>query len=168
MQSKLEWYLLQLKPNSFKIAETNLNRQQFQTFLPMLRITQRKSNRFKEIVRPLFPGYMFVALHPKKDSWSKVNSTRGVSKLVSFGERPAPVSHGLVEEIKNRCDASGHLSPPAQLKIGDNVTLVSGPFTNFIATIENIDAEKRIWVLMELMCNQTRVAVRPNQIQTGN
>jgi transcriptional antiterminator RfaH len=150
------------------IAETNLKRQNFETFLPMQRTTQRKSNGFKDIVRPLFPGYMFVALQPKKGSWSKVNSTKGVSKLVSFGERPAPIPNGLVEKIKLRCDERGQLMPPNQLKTGDNVTLISGPFANFVATIENIGAEKRIWVLIEFMGQQTRVVVKPEQIRAEN
>lgn len=166
MQPQREWYLLQLKPNSWKIAETNLKRQKFETFLPMQGITQRKSNGFKEVVVPLFPGYMFIALEPKSGSWCKINSTKGVSKLVSFGEYPAPIPNGLVEEIKHRCDDSGQLLPPDQLTAGDNVTLISGPFANFVATIDKIDADKRIWVLIDLMGQSTRIAVNHNSVRS--
>lgn len=166
MQSQREWYLLQLKPNSFKIAEANLRRQQFETFLPMQKVTIRKSNGFHEIVRPLFPSYMFVVLEAKEGFWNKVNSTRGVSKLVSFGGHPAPVPKSIVEEIKNLCDESGQFLPPDQLKVGDNVTWISGPFANFIATIDKIDAEKRVWVLMDIMGQSTRIAVKYHSVQT--
>lgn len=45
------------------------------------------------------------------------------------------------------------------LKAGDQVTLTKGPFTDFVATIESIAPDQRIWVLMSLMGTQTRVAV---------
>lgn len=86
---------------------------------------------------------MFVALGPQDRSWSKINSTKGASKLVSFGECPALVPGRLVEEIKNYCEKNGQLLTIDQLKVGNNFTLTSGPFSDFVVTVEKIDAEKR-------------------------
>ena len=58
-----DWYLIQLKPNSHRLAERNLNRQGFETFLPMQKITRRKASRFVSDLKPLFPGYMFVSVN---------------------------------------------------------------------------------------------------------
>lgn len=87
---------------------------------------------------------------------------------MSFGELSTHVPQGLVKEIKYRCDESGQLQPPNKLNAGDNITLISGPAANFAATIESFDAEKRIWVLVGFIGQQRRIAVRPNQIHTGN
>jgi hypothetical protein len=57
-----QWYLIQFKPNSHRVAERNLHRQGFQTFLPMQKITRRKASRFVSDLKPLFPGYMFVSV----------------------------------------------------------------------------------------------------------
>ena len=48
---------------------------------------------------------------------------------------------------------------------GDQVTLTKGPFANFVAEVEKIAPDRRIWVLMEIMGGQTRVAVGADQLR---
>jgi transcriptional antiterminator RfaH len=64
-----------------------------------------------------------------------------------------------------RCDAKGKLLPPKLLKPGDHVTLTKGPFANFVAEVEKIAPDRRVWVLMEIMGGQTRVAVGADQLR---
>ena len=42
---------------------------------------------------------------------------------------------------------------------------MSGPFAEYVATIETIDVEQRIWLLMEFMGQKTRMPVWPEQVQ---
>ena len=158
-------FFAQFKPNSHKIAERNLNQQGFQTFLPMQEQTKRAQGKFLTHMRPLFPGYLFVALDIGQGSWRSVNSTYGVTRLVSLGKEPTPVPLGLIAQLMLRCDREGKLLPPKLLKPGDQVTLTKGPFTDFVATIDSIAPDKRIWVLMELMGAQTRVAVSADDLR---
>ena len=162
------WFLLQFKPNSHRLAERNLMRQGFKIFLPMQEVTKRKSTRFLNDLRPLFPGYMFVAFDPKSAPWRKINGTIGVSKLVSFDGQPKPVPIDLVSGLMQRCDTTGNLLPAKKLATGDQVELLTGPFSNFIATVETIDIEQRIWVLMECMGQRTRMHVKADQLQLSN
>ncbi|MGB1336605.1 KOW motif-containing protein [Planktomarina sp.] len=55
--------------------------------------------------------------------------------------------------------------PADQFATGDEVQVISGPFADYIATIEKIDADNRIWLLMEFMGQKTQMAVRPGQMQ---
>ncbi|MDC0634586.1 transcriptional activator RfaH, partial [Planktomarina sp.] len=41
-----EWYLVKFKPNSHRLAMRNLQRQGFETFLPLQKITRHKASRF--------------------------------------------------------------------------------------------------------------------------
>ena len=84
----LSWYIVQFKPNSHKIAVRNLQRQGFETFLPMHEVTRRTVVKFETVIRPLFAGYMFVACDPEKAWWRQINSTYGVSRMLSFAEGP--------------------------------------------------------------------------------
>ena len=86
-----QWYLIQFKPNSHRLAERNLLRQGFETFLPMQKITRRKASRFVSDLKPLFPGYMFVSVNSDLAPWRTINNTIGVSKLVSFEGKPKPL-----------------------------------------------------------------------------
>ena len=56
------WFLAQLKPNSAQIAKRHLERQGFETFLPLEETTQPRNGKFVTAQRLLFPGYIFVAL----------------------------------------------------------------------------------------------------------
>jgi transcriptional antiterminator RfaH len=160
-----QWYLIQFKPNSHRLAERNLQRQGFETFLPMQKITRRKASRFVSDLMPLFPGYMFVSVNSELDPWRSINSTIGVSRLVSFEGKPKPLSLQLISGLMLRCDASGTLLPPKSLNEGDSVEMLTGPFANFVATVDTIDPEQRIWVLMNFMGQQTRMQVTADQLK---
>jgi transcriptional antiterminator RfaH len=56
-----------------------------------------------------------------------------------------------------RYDLSGELLPIKKLKKGDQVTVLKGPFANFIATVEEYEADQRIWILMDLMGRKTKI-----------
>ena len=160
------WFLAQLKPNCANIADKNLKRQGFQTFLPMEEETRQRNGKFVTAMRPLFPGYIFVAFDVARGLWRTVNSTYGITRLVSFGKEPTAVPLDLVSQLMLRCDAEGKLLPPKLLKPGDQVTLIKGPFANFVAEVEKIAPDRRVWVLMEIMGGQTRVAVGADQLRS--
>lgn len=159
------WFLAQYKPNSHRIAVRNLTRQGFPTFLPLLEETRRIQGKFTTRMRPLFQGYLFVALDPSQGGWRAINSTNGITRLVSLGTEPTPVPPDLVSQLRQRCDASGKLLPPRLLQPGDQVTVSAGPFTDFVATIETVAPERRIWVLIEFMGGKTRVALSAEQVR---
>lgn len=159
------WFLAQFKPNSHRIAERNLARQGFRTFLPQHEETTRARGKFTTQMRPLFPGYLFVAIDVTQGRWRTVNSTIGISRLVSLSGKPTPVPPDLISQLMLRCDREGKLLPPKVLEPGDEVMLTKGPFANFIATIESTAPDRRIWVLMDLLGAPTRVAVSEDHLR---
>lgn len=159
------WYLIQFKPNSHRLAERNLHRQGFETFLPMQEVTRRKASRFVSELKPLFPGYMFVSMDFELTPWRTINSTIGVSRLVSFEGKPKFLPLQFISGLMLRCDPAGKILPLKTLKEGDNVELLTGPFANFIATIDTIDPQRRIWVLMDFMGQCTRMQVSAEQLR---
>jgi transcriptional antiterminator RfaH len=159
------WYLIQFKPNSHHLAARNLQRQGFETFLPMQKITLRKASRFVSDCKPFFPGYMFVSVNADLAPWRTINSTLGVSKLVSFGGKPKPIPLQLISALMRKLDSSGTMLPTNNFIEGDRVEMLTGPFANFIATVDTIDPKQRIWVLIDLMGQKTRMKITPGQIQ---
>jgi len=160
------WFLAQTKPNSHRIAERNLARQGFRTFLPLQEETRRTRGKFTTQMRPLFPGYLFVAFDVNRGGWRTVNSTYGITRLVSLGKEPTPVPTDLISQLMLRCDRESGLMTPKPLKPGDEVTVTNGPFADFVATVESIAPDRRICLLMEIMGGQTRVVVAVEQLRT--
>lgn len=160
------WFLAQLKPNSAQIAQRNLERQGFETFLPIEETTRQSAGRFVTAQRPLFPGYIFVEFDAGQGHWRAVNSTQGITRLVSFGRAPAPVPLGLVDELKTRCDRMGKLVAAPMLASGDAVTFTKGPFSDFLGEVEKVDKDRRVWILMDLMGGQMRVKADEAQLRS--
>ena len=152
-----EWFILQFKSNSHHLAAKNLNRQGFETFLPLHDTTSRRTSRFINTSKPLFPGYMFIRFDKTESEWHKINSTYGVSRLITFNSILKSIPTAFVDSLMKRYDLSGKLLPMQKLKKGDQVKVLKGPFANFIATVEKYEEAQRIWILMDLMGRKTKI-----------
>ena len=159
------WYVLQLKPNGFKRAQLNLTRQNFETFMPLYRETIRQNQIFKEVTKPLFPGYLFVRLTTDSADWRQINSTFGVTRLISFeASEPAIVPDGLVEGLKVRCDEVGVVKCSSDVNVGAKVQMVAGAFSGFVGNVEGFVSDERVKILFDLMGQRSRVEVRHSDI----
>ena len=158
------WYLIQYKANSYKLAERNLNQQGFRTFLPMQDTTNRNKSRFTAVLKPLFPGYMFINVRAFDKPWVKINNTIGVKQILCDNGSPKALPLELIMGIMSRCDEFGKLLPRKQFTIGDSVEFLSGAFTRFLATVEEIESDERIWVMMNFMGYPTRVQVASDHL----
>jgi transcriptional antiterminator RfaH len=161
---KKNWHILQYKTNSHFIAQKNLTRQNFETFLPLEEVTQHQFGKISNRLKPLFPGYMFINIDKKSLSWPKINSTIGVSKLLITNNKPTPMNMSFVLELMHRCDDKGKLLAPDRLKKGDKIRVFNSPFTEFITTIEQVDSKNRVWVLMDIMGRQSRTQLMADQV----
>ena len=94
-----EWFILQFKSNSHHLAAKNLTRQGFETFLPLHDTTSRRSSRFMDASKPLFPGYMFIRFDRAESEWHKINSTYGVSRLITFNSILKSIPTTFVEQF---------------------------------------------------------------------
>ena len=163
-----EWFILQFKSNSHHQAARNLNRQGFETFLPLHDATSRKLSRFINTSKPLFPGYMFIKFDRAESEWHKINNTYGVSRLITFNSILKSIPTTFVDSLMMRYDLSGKLLPMQKLKKGDQVTILKGPFANFIATVEKYEVDQRIWILMDLMGRKTKIITPLDALNLSN
>jgi transcriptional antiterminator RfaH len=167
---ELRWYLVQFKPNAAQIAVRNLENQGFSTFLPLQEMTKRKGKIFQRKIRPLFPGYLFVQIDPDLGPWRQVNSTRGVARLIRLGAEPSVVPNEIVEALMARCDKQSILRQTSetqsrQLLVGNQAQVIHGPFSGFIATINDVEPNNRINILIEIMGQTTKIAINAGALQ---
>lgn len=159
------WFLAQFKPNCHQIAVRNLAQQGYPVFLPVEDVTRKRGMQFVTRRQPLFAGYLFIAFDPALGGWRSINATYGISRLVSFSTHPAPVPLDLICNLMLRCDAEGKLLPPRQMSPGDRVQLTAGPMADFVATVEAMAPDQRVWVLLDIMGRTTRVAVQAEALR---
>src|SRR5271163_3452008 len=101
------WFVAQTLSHREQLAHFHLGAQGFRRFLPRFHKTVRHARSLREVIAPVFPGYIFVVLHPERDRWRSINGTFGVARLVSAHQRPMPVPTGVVEALLASVDELG-------------------------------------------------------------
>ena len=148
--STLAWYLIHTKPRQEALALTNLSRQGFECYMPMLRLQKIRQRKTALVAEPMFPRYLFIRLDTSGSgqSWSPIRSTLGVNQLVRFGGQPAKVDGQLIDLIRSREQGT---QAQALFLAGDNVTVADGPFAGLEAIYQNTDAESRSMILLNIL-----------------
>jgi len=145
------WFVARVLPNREATAQFNLHRQGYRCFSPKVRRTVRHARTMRNVLAPLFPGYIFVILDLSLHRWRAVNSTLGVASLIMGAEQPMPVPMGIVETLVTATEASGLVRLDRDLQIGEKVRIVSGPFADALCRLVHLDDRGRVRVLLEFM-----------------
>ena len=135
---------------------SHLERQGFETHCPLVARSRLIAKKPTMVREPLFPGYVFVELGAEQ-RWRSINGTIGVLKLVTFGNEPAPVPAGFVERLQAMADDDGHVAFEEDLKMGDAVRVVGGPFDDLCGSLASAAGSERVVVLLRLLSGETRV-----------
>lgn len=148
------WGVVNTQPHRERIALENLARQEFKAYCPLVRRRVRHARRVHDVLRPLFPGYLFVHLSPQTQRWRPIMSTAGVRMLVRFGEQLAFVEDDFVQELKSHEIDGEIVRPPKSFMVGQSVHVAAGPFSGLVGTIIEMDDKDRLVVLMNLLNNR--------------
>lgn len=163
---KMQWHLALCKPNQHRIAQRSLERLGCDVFIPKHETQRRHRGRVIKEARPIFAGYIFLGMDPSQPIWRKVKSAPGVSQAIETGGRgPATVPAEVVAGLMARCDADGILQPEDEsFAVGDRIRILSGPFADFVTSIEKIEPDQRLQVLLSLLGRPTRVKLDPSAV----
>jgi transcription elongation factor/antiterminator RfaH len=159
LEGNERWFLVHTQPNSERKAELHLGAQGFRTHCPQIQKTVRHARQLRTVRAPLFPRYLFLILDLNRDRWLSVRSTIGVSSLFTCGDRPVPVPKGVVEALIMRTDEANLTRFDVDLTMGQMVRILSGPFADFVGTLERLDAAGRVRVLLTMMGSTVPVAL---------
>jgi transcription elongation factor/antiterminator RfaH len=158
------WYLVHTLPHNERRAQLHLGAQGFRTHFPTMQKTIRHARQLRTVRAPLFPRYIFLILDLGRDRWLSVRSTLGVSSLFTCEDRPVPVPEGIVETLIANSDEANLALFTNGLATGQSVRILSGPFANFVGTLERLDAAGRVRVLLDMMGTAVPVALRRSAI----
>ena len=89
----------------------------------------------------------------------KINNTRGISSIIVFGNEIPLIRCELIEELKYRFSLDNIPKAEDRFEVGMNTEVITGPFAQLIGKIEKIDADQRIWILLDILGTQTRVSI---------
>lgn len=164
MSPTTAWYLVHTKPRQEDIALANLQRQGYDCYLPQMRIERVRRRKAEVTTEPMFPRYLFIRLDSSDQgkSWSPIRSTLGVSQLVHFGTRAAKVDETLVDLLRQRERA---LPTEAMFQSGDSVVIADGPFEGIEAIYQTADAERRAFILLEILAKPVSMRIDAGRLR---
>ena len=150
------WYVVSTQARREDIAASQLAQRDVAVLLP--RIVLRR--RGQDIVRPLFPGYLF-ARFVLPQAAARVMWTPGVRRLVTFEGEAPPVPESAIEFLRSQARPDGLIvSRPRPLPVGRRVRITTGPLAGLVGIIDDPpDARGRVSVLMDILRQQTRVSL---------
>ena len=162
--STLSWYLVHTKPRQEEIALANLKRQGYECYLPQMRIERIRRRKAEVATEPMFPRYLVIQLDSSDQgkSWSPIRSTLGVSQLVHFGTQAAKVDDTLVNMLRQRERA---LPTEAMFQTGDSVVIADGPFAGIEAIYQTSDAERRAFILLEILAKPVSMHIDAGRLR---
>jgi transcriptional antiterminator RfaH len=148
------WYLLQCKPLQQARAELNLLQQGFTFYAPEHTVQRLRRGRVDVGTEALFPGYVFIQLD-SQSNWRALRATKGVSRVVGFGDRPLAVPDALIAGLQARLQTPA--APVALYKAGDRVLITDGCFKHIEAIVQAVTPQQRIVVLLNILNTQQAV-----------
>ena len=154
------WYVVYTKPREEARARENLERQGHQCYLPELSLEKRRRGKVVPVIEPLFPRYLFIRCADELTTagWGSLRSTRGVVKLVAFGDGPCTVDDAFLNALQLRTER-GPATPQALFAAGEVVTIAEGPFAGLEAIFQLKEGADRAAVLLDMLGQQVRAAV---------
>jgi transcriptional antiterminator RfaH len=165
-QAAVRWYVVQTHVNGETKAALNLLRQGYEIYLPRYLKRRRHARKIDLVARPLFPRYLFVTVDRATQRWRSIQSTIGVSHLVTIGSEPAVVPEGVVTALKAREDAKGFVRMAASRKFapGDKVRVLAGVFTDNAGIFDGVVDHDRVAILLEMLGGKVRVRLDADMI----
>ena len=122
------WFVIWTESRAEKKVEARIAALGLSAWLPTIRERRRWSDRWREVVCPLFPGYLFA--RASSVEWHKVLRTPGVLTVVREGERPALLADSFVARLRDAIERTGAAPEPVAEVVnylpGDEVIVQDG------------------------------------------
>jgi len=163
------WYLIYSKPKEEKLAQEHLERQGYETYLPLIIQRIKRYGRSKKSIQPMFPRYLFIYLSDETDNWAPIRSTTGVSNMVKFGNNLSKVPDELILKLRNSEQNKGfHDLPRKKFHRGDKIFIAEGAFEGYEATLFGQNSENRVIVLLQISENYIKVTLDQSLIEKSS
>ena len=148
-----------------RIEYMNMGDKIFRIEVPQKTVTQMKSGKKQEKEEKIFPGYVLVEMIMDEDSWYVVRHTSGVTKFVGSAKKPIPARESEIKKILHRSTSQVE-KIELDVKAGDKVRIISGPFADFDADIIEVYPDKsKLRAMVSIFGRETPVELEYKQIQ---
>lgn len=171
------WYVVhtysgyenKVKANLEKRVESmNMQDKIFRVLVPMEEEVVNKDGKKKTVMRKVYPGYVLVEMIQTDDSWYVVRNTPGVTGFVGStgsGSKPIPLMQEEVDAILRHMGME-EPKPKVDFELKETVRVKSGPFADFVGSVEEILLDKnKLKVHVNMFGRETPIELDFGQVE---
>jgi len=145
---KAEWFVFYVKSRTEFKANQLLNRDGFESYLPVIKVLKQWSDRKKWIEEPLFKSYIFVKV--RRHQLYNVLQTPPIVTYVRFAGEPAVIHQRHIDLIKELIVNKTKFELSAEIvKVGESIKIKTGPFKGQNGVVKELRGKRKLLVSLE-------------------
>jgi transcriptional antiterminator NusG len=166
------WYAVQTRSGYEHKVKANIENQVdmlgltdmvLQILIPQEERLEVVKDKRRPVKRKIYPGYIFIEMDLNDSTLGIIKNTEGVTKFLGPQATPEPISDEEMDLILKRVGLGA--KAVVDFRIGDSVTVLSGPFADFTGQINEIDFERqKLRVLLSIFGRETPIELDFNQV----
>lgn len=172
-----KWYIVNTQTGCESTAKTAIEErvrsqkmEEFfgQILIPSENVVELVKGQKQTKSRKFFPGYMFVQMFLNDETWHLVKHSSKVTGFVGGAKtRPPEVPEAEVLRVTQQmAGVAEKPKPKVKFTVGESVTVIDGPFSNFSGTVEEINEDKaKVKVLVSIFGRPTPVELDFIQVE---
>lgn len=145
----MSWYVIKTKARQEARAVTHLENQNLEVYCPWL--IHKNGKR-----EALFTSYLFIHLNCLATHFAAIKSTRGVLKMLKFGDWWAEVDPQFIEYLKYK--ENGYRDVPL-FQADQEVVIKDGPFKGIEAVYLSASGDERAMVLLTILGRKQAITI---------
>jgi len=160
------WYALYTRSRQEERAAHYLATRDFNVFLPHVEVWRTRRNRRMKVLRPMFPGYIFVETNLERDSRLEIVRSPYVVRILGYGDEPAPVPREQVESLQILVNSGVPVDPHPYLQVGQKVRVTTGAMRDVVGILtEKKDKAKKLVISVDMMNRAVAVEVEVGMVE---
>jgi len=157
------WYALYTRHQHEKAVASLLLGKGFQVFLPLYSAIHRWKDRNKQLLLPLYPGYVF--LRDRLESTLPILVTPGVHSIVGTAGGPEPIPDLEINAVRRVIENSLAVEPHPFLKGGDRVRVTCGPLEGIEGILLRKKNSFRLVLTVEMLMKSVAVEIDASMVE---
>ena len=152
-----QWFALQTRSRHEKMVAQELDVKKVQCYLPLYWSVRRWTDRYKSVLLPLFPEYLFARIH--REEQLLILETRGVVKILGGSSGPSPIPEKEILDLETVVESQMPIEPSAGLLKGQRVRVICGPLAGVEGVLQDHKKGYRLAVSVKLLGRSVMVEI---------
>ena len=127
------------KPRHEKMTYKYLCEKKIKTYLPLIKVKRKWSDRYQWIEKPMFTSYIFV--YAEKNESLNIVQTYGVHHIIKIGGEIVPIHESEIEGIRQLIEGGFNPESTDYFVVGDEVEIIGGPLKSMIGHVSRIKGQ---------------------------